>query len=35
MVMQGMLCFFDDRVDELDVVGELAPRPKTAWSQER
>ena len=31
----GMLCFFNERVDELYVDGELAPRPKTAWSQVR
>ncbi len=28
----GMLCFFNERVDELYVDGELMPRPKTAWS---
>ena len=31
----GMLCFFNERVDELYVDGELAPKPKTAWSRAR
>ena len=28
-----MVCFFNERIDELYVDGELQPQPKTAWSR--
>lgn len=30
--IEGLLCFFDERVDELWVDGELQPKPQTEWS---
>lgn len=29
----GMVCFFNERVDELYIDGEQQPQPKTAWSR--
>jgi uncharacterized protein (DUF427 family) len=28
----GKVCFFNERIDEIYVDGELMPRPKTRWS---
>jgi len=30
--IENLVCFFNERVDEIWVDGELAPRPKTPWS---
>jgi uncharacterized protein (DUF427 family) len=30
--IRGLICFFNERVDELSVDGEVQPKPKTAWS---
>ena len=30
--IEDLICFFNERVDELWVDGELQPKPKTPWS---
>jgi uncharacterized protein (DUF427 family) len=30
--IENLICFYDERVDEVEIDGEIQPRPKTPWS---